>query len=138
VSWAGVQAYTPVATPAPDSVPNSGEAHSASPDDGNGGRIAEITVVSPVDLPSSPNTVTSSTLHITLKRTGNDSADWERLSQLHQVLKTDQGADEFVVYLEDAERKRIQLSFPNERTHYTAGLRQLVESIVGSENLRII
>ena len=54
------------------------------------------------------------------------------------MLKADKGKDEFVVLLEDAGNKRIQLSFPNERTQNTSLLREQVESIVGSGNLRII
>ncbi|MDF1512215.1 MAG: hypothetical protein P1S60_00250, partial [Anaerolineae bacterium] len=84
------------------------------------------------------NSETPATLYITFKRTGNETADWARLAQLHQVLKMEQGTDEFVVLLEDTGNKRIQLSFPNERTHYTPVLRSQVESIVGSDNLRII
>ncbi len=128
-----------------DAASVSNAARAVSPDDGNGGRhtafpqIQQVDALPPhIDVSTSIPVVPQSTLHITLKRTGNDSADWERLSQLHQLLKTDQGTDEFVVYLEDAQRKRIQLSFPNERTHNTAGLRQQVESIVGSDNLHIL
>jgi DNA polymerase-3 subunit alpha len=116
----------------------------APPDEDNGGRRAEFSPLqqaealsASIDGQGSPQAVQPSTLHITLKRTGNDSVDWKRLEKLHQVLKADQGADEFVVYIEDAGRKRIQLSFPNERTHNSAGLRERVENIVGIGNLRI-
>ena len=117
----------------------------ALPDDGNGGsRTAFSSLQQTEALSASSDSSGSSqpthpsTLHITLKRTGNDSADWQRLEKLHQVLKADPGADEFIVYIEDTGRKRIQLSFPNERTHNSAGLRERVENIVGIGNLRIL
>lgn len=126
----------------PDFAAYSTGARTPQPD--NGGRHtalpmpAPVTPHPPVAMPPQTHPAPPSTLYITLKRTGNDSADWERLSHLHQVLKTEQGKDTFVVLLEDAGRKRIQLSFPNEYTQNTDGLRQQVESIVGSGNLRII
>lgn len=117
--------------------------HSDGDDGDNGKSDTSFTplaypVHTPVDVPAITYRTPPSILHITLKRTGNDKVDWERLSQLHEVLKAEQGTDEFIVYLEDAQRKRIQLSFPNERTHNTAGLREIVESIVGIGNLRIL
>ena len=78
------------------------------------------------------------TVYITLRRTGNNVSDFEKLSHLHQVLRTEDGSDEFVVVLESAGQKRIELAFPNERIRLTSSLRREITSIVGDENLRVV
>ena len=87
----------------------------------------------PPELPTPPATV-----YITLRRTGNNASDFEKLSHLHQVLRTEGGSDEFVVVLESAGQKRIELAFPNERIQLTSSLRREITSIVGDENLRVV
>ena len=78
------------------------------------------------------------TVYITLRRTGNNVSDFEKLSHLHQVLRTEEGSDEFVVVLESAGQKRVELAFPNERIRFTSSLRREITSIVGGENLRVV
>lgn len=80
----------------------------------------------------------AATLYITLRRTGDNEQDFARLSQLHSVLCTEPGEDSFVVVLEGAGHKRVELSFPNEHTRNTPVLRKQLAAIVGSENLRVI
>ncbi|MCD6284329.1 MAG: hypothetical protein J7M39_00265, partial [Anaerolineae bacterium] len=78
------------------------------------------------------------TVYITLRRTGNNISDFEKLSHLHQVLRTEDGSDEFVVVLESVGQKKVELAFPNERIRFTSSLRREITSIVGGENLRVV
>lgn len=87
----------------------------------------------PPEPPSPP-----ATAYITLRRTGNPSSDFERLSSLHKVLKTEKGSDDFVVVLESDGRDKVELAFPNEHTRLTSSLRQQIVSIVGDDNLRVV
>ncbi len=86
----------------------------------------------PEDPPAPP-----STLYITLRCSGDNTRDFERLSQIHLLLKQEPGDDSFVVVLEGAGRQRTELSFPNDHTRITPTLRQRVEEVVGSGNLRV-
>lgn len=90
-------------------------------------------LIAPPEPPAPP-----STLYITLRRSGNNARDFELLARIHDLLKADQGADQFVVVLEGPGRDKIELEFPNERTQYTPRLRRQIASLIGSENLRIV
>ncbi len=94
---------------------------------------AEPLMPQPPEPPLPPATV-----YITLRRTGNNITDFEKLSHLHQVLGMEQGSDEFVVVLESAGQNKVELTFPNERTRFTSNLRREITSIVGDENLRVV
>ncbi|MGC9520989.1 MAG: DNA polymerase III subunit alpha [Anaerolineae bacterium] len=94
-------------------------------------RTSEHAAPPPPEPPAPP-----ATLYITLRRTGNNTTDFEKLSTLHEVLLSEPGSDDFVVVLEGDQK--IELSFPNESTHYTADLRHQIASIVGVDNLRIV
>ena len=97
----------------------------------NGDATREVMPAPPPEPPSPP-----ATLYITLKRTGDNSRDFEKLTRLHRILRTERGSDQFVVVLEGEEK--IELDFPNEYTHCTYDLRQQIASVVGAENLRVI
>ncbi|MBN1486361.1 MAG: DNA polymerase III subunit alpha [Anaerolineae bacterium] len=75
-----------------------------------------------------------SLLRILFQRSGNTNQDFRKLAELHCLLKTQQGEDSFVVVLEGRGKKRIELSFPNDHTHYTRDLQQKVEGLVGEGN----
>jgi hypothetical protein len=114
----------PVAVaPDPPSVP----ARTAS-NEGNGSAVTP-----PPEEPPAP----PSTLYITLKRTGNTRQDFDKLARLHHLLKTESGQDNFVVLLEDGAR-RVELSFPNERTRYSPQLKEQVVSLIGTDAIRVI
>jgi len=91
------------------------------------------------DAPPSPEAlpVLPATICVTLPRTGDNAYDFSRLAQLHNVLTTEMGQDNFVVYLENDRGKRVELSFPNERIHYTPHLKERIAGIVGVENIRV-
>ncbi len=97
------------------------------------GAIRSAPGMSPPEPPEPPTT-----LYITLRRSGNNVSDFEKLSRLHEMLRTEQGPDHFVVILEGGEGKRIELDFPNERTRCTPDLRQQIVAEVGQENLRVV
>ena len=119
-------------SPPPLTAPSS-IARAASPNgNGYGGQL-HVMPPPPEEPPSSP-----STLYITLRRTGNNTEDFERLAQLHLLLKDQTGPDHFVVVLESADRKRIELTFPNESTRYTPGLQERVATLVGKDNIRVV
>ncbi len=103
----------------------------ASPVSNNGDDL-EATPPPPEEPPAPP-----ATLYITLRRTGNNGADFERLSQLHRLLTGQVGQDHFVVVLEGG-GGRVELSFPNEGTCYNQSLREQVRSLVGPNNLRVV
>ena len=102
-----------------------------APNKGNGSGSDHSTAAVPPEPPDPP-----ATLYITLKRTGDNTRDFEKLTRLHAMLRTERGSDQFVVVLE-GERK-IELDFPNESTHCTYDLRQQIVSVVGAENLRVV
>ncbi len=89
----------------------------------------------PAEMPPEPPSPPA-TLYITLKRSGNNNRDFDKLSQLYQVLCTKPGPDRFVVVLE-GERK-IELTFPRDSTLWTPSLREQIASLVGAENLRVL
>ena len=119
--WDGMPAAPPNGSTRPARNPAKG---------GNGGEHPAPPIVEPPTPPA--------ILYITLKRTGDQRRDFDRLAQLHGVLKEEEGQDTFVVVLEGGGRERVELSFPNESTRYSPTLKQRVESIVGAENLRVV
>jgi DNA polymerase-3 subunit alpha len=78
------------------------------------------------------------TLYITLQRTDDSERDFQKLAELHRLLKTQRGADSFVVALKSERHKPVELLFPNENTRITPDLRQGIASIVGQDNLRVV
>jgi DNA polymerase-3 subunit alpha len=87
----------------------------------------------PEEPPSPP-----ATLYITLQRTGDSERDFQKLAELHRLLKAQRGGDSFVVALKSERHKPVELLFPNENTHITSDLRQGIASIVGQDNLRVV
>ena len=76
-------------------------------------------------------------LYITLKRSGNNERDFKTLAELHTLLQHEEGDDPFVVVIEGNGQRKVELSFPNERTRNTPMLRKQIISLVGQENLRV-
>lgn len=97
----------------------------------------------PVSLPAPPEEPPAppSTLCITLHRTSNHHEDYGVLQRVYQVVQAQEGADRFIIYLQNGETtrpKRIQLSFPNEHTCITPALCRQIEELVGRANVRIL
>jgi DNA polymerase-3 subunit alpha len=90
----------------------------------------------PRDFPSPEPPAPPVTVYITLKRSGDNSTDFEKLANLHRVLLSESGSDQFVVVLEGM--RKVALSFPNESTHLSPDVREQIVSIVGPENLRVV
>jgi hypothetical protein len=89
----------------------------------------------PAGLPPEPP-APPAILYITLKRSGNTNRDFDKLSRLYEVLCTKPGPDQFVVVLE-GERK-VELTFPNETTLWTPGLREEITALLGPDNVKVI
>jgi hypothetical protein len=124
---------------------NGATDRSPSPAAGAAAAPAEVSfpaVTAPASEPLMPQPpeppMPPATVYITLRRTGNNVSDFEKLSHLHQVLRMEEGSDEFVVVLESTGQKRVELAFPNERIRFTSNLRREIASIVGGENLRVV
>ena len=88
----------------------------------------------PPDEPPSP----PSTIYITLQRSGDHQQDFDKLSQIHQLLCQRPGGDRFIVVLEGHGHQKIELSFPEANTRYSLDLRERVEELVGKQNLRVV
>ena len=110
---------------------NGGLALGSAAMGGNGER--HDTPPPPEEPPLPPATV-----YVTLPRTGDPDDDFSRLAQVHELLKAEAGQDSFVVYFENERGKRVELSFPNERTRYTPHLKEQVAGIVGANNIRVM
>ena len=127
----------PVPSTAQPAVPpaNSAAAVGATAQGGNGERrvAGDHTPPPPEEPPMPPATV-----YVTLPRSGDASRDFALLAQLHTLFKAESGQDNFVVYLENERGKRVELSFPNERTRYTPTLKEQVAGLVGAENIRVM
>lgn len=95
------------------------------------------TVSSDSPQPRATGETQPATLYITLKRTGNDARDFEKLAKLHAALQAHEGPDQFIIVLEGRGKGHVELTFPNERTKLTSQLRQKIVGLVGEGNLRI-
>jgi len=121
------------ATTPPPAAKAAASSKGASPS--NGARhVAVGTPPPPPDEPPMP----PATICVTLPRTGDSDRDFSRLAELHTLFKAESGQDYFVIYLENERGKRIELSFPNERTRCTPRLREQIAHLVGAENIRIV
>ena len=100
-------------------------------------RVNAVTLEPPPEEPPAA----PATLCVTLQRTANPEADYERLRRLYQVMQAQEGEDHFIIYLQNGEArgpKRVQLTFPNDRTRITPTLRQQLEGLVGPGNIRVV
>jgi DNA polymerase-3 subunit alpha len=78
------------------------------------------------------------TLYITFPRSSDATKDFAKLAQLHQLLRSAQGQDSFVVTMNGVGAQRVELSFPNDSTCISPGLQRQVADIVGADNFRVI
>ncbi len=75
-------------------------------------------------------------LHINIPRTGDQKEDVKLLSELHAMLTSQPGDDEFSLYVRRRERL-VQLIFPNETTTYCPALAKAVTELLGEGCLRV-
>ncbi len=108
-----------------------------APKPGNGGKPHEAPTHAAPPPPETPP-LPPSTFYITLQRSSDNAEDFKKLAQIHHMLRSKAGQDRFVIVLEGAGSGRVELSFPNDHTHYTPGLRDLVAGMVGQDNVRIV
>jgi hypothetical protein len=59
------------------------------------------------------------------------------MNEVYELLQGEPGDDSFVFVLQSGSRP-VELHFPNDRTSYTPLIRERVEALVGSGNLRVV
>ena len=69
-------------------------------------------------------------LRIIIRQTGDPDVDKRRLQRLHGLLIGYPGQDTFTFILSNGER-RVEVTFPNNTTHYCDLLREEIVQIVG-------
>ncbi len=70
-------------------------------------------------------------LRITIRRTGEQERDSERLGQVHSLLQSYEGDDRFSLYLV-SDGRRVQLDFPNATTGYCPALKEALAEMLGA------
>ncbi|HOU14195.1 MAG TPA: DNA polymerase III subunit alpha [Anaerolineae bacterium] len=130
----GATTQTRVAAPVAPPTPPSPKPKPPTAPLSTGGNGERHVIPPPPEEPPAP----PATVYVTLPRTGDPSRDFARLAQLHNLFKAESGQDNFVVYLENDRGKRVELSFPNERTRFTPHLKEQVAGLVGAENIRVM
>ncbi len=75
-------------------------------------------------------------LRITIRRTGDLAQDKHRLRIVYSLLTKKPGRDQFVLYIPNGNNK-VQIDFPNQTTHYTAGLEQELVRMLGATAVRV-
>lgn len=70
-------------------------------------------------------------LRITIRRTGEQGRDSERLGQVHSLLQSYEGDDRFSLYLV-SDGRRVQLDFPNATTGYCPALKEALAKMLGA------
>ena len=75
-------------------------------------------------------------LHITIRRTGEQERDSERLGQVHNLLQSYEGDDHFSLYLV-SDGRRVQLDFPNATTAYCPALEEALIEMLGAGAIRV-
>ena len=75
-------------------------------------------------------------LHITIRRTGEQERDSERLGQVHSLLQSYEGDDRFSFYLV-SDGRRVQLDFPNATTGYCPALKEALAEMLGAGAMRV-
>jgi DNA polymerase-3 subunit alpha len=75
-------------------------------------------------------------LHIKMPPSGDQQEDVKLLSEVHSVLTSQPGDDEFSLYVRRRERL-VQLIFPNETTTYCPALAKAVTDLLGEGCLRV-
>jgi DNA polymerase-3 subunit alpha len=75
-------------------------------------------------------------LRVTMQRTGDLVQDKHRLRVVYNLLTKTPGQDQFVLYIPNGNNK-VQIDFPNQTTHYTAGLEQELVRMLGATAVRV-
>ncbi len=96
---------------------------------------------SPPPPESPPDWVTPShksrMIEINFTRTDDARQDRNKLMRVHQILKSHPGADKFILYIPQAD-KRVPIEFPNMGIEYNAQLHQQLQNILGATGVRVL
>ncbi|MEA3308276.1 MAG: DNA polymerase III subunit alpha [Chloroflexota bacterium] len=94
------------------------------------------THVSPVSNTPPEPPAPPSTLYITLQRSADHIADFKKIAHLHHLITSKEGNDQFIFVLTG--KQPVELSFPNENTHYTPALQAQIKAVSGVAELRAV
>jgi len=75
-------------------------------------------------------------LRLTIRRSGEQERDSERLAQVHNLLQSYEGDDRFSLYLV-SDGRRVQLDFPNATTGYCLALKEDLVGMLGAGAIRV-
>jgi hypothetical protein len=73
---------------------------------------------------------------IVVRASKDKARDILRIRRIHGMLLSYPGDDKFAIYLIE-NGKGIRLEFPSDTTHFSDELRLRLESVVGSENIKV-
>jgi len=77
------------------------------------------------------------TVRVTLTRSGEQTRDMQKLYQVHSLLAGNRGQDRFIIRLVGSTNGSVELTFPNETTHYCPELARELAAIVGAEAVQL-
>ena len=77
------------------------------------------------------------TVRVTLKRTKEHAQDKRKLREIHDLLVSYDGQDQFVIHLADDDGGGVELKFPNQATAYCPDLLRDLEALVGNQGVRV-
>jgi DNA polymerase III alpha subunit len=75
-------------------------------------------------------------LQITIRRSGNQEQDKQRVGQVYGMLQQRRGEDQFSFVLVDG-KHRVEIDFPNATTSYTYELAQSLRAMLGRDAIHV-
>ena len=77
-------------------------------------------------------------LHISVPRTRDLQHLIQRLGRVYDLLQSYQGEDRFSLYIENGGQGRVQIDFPNDKTHHCPELEQQLRALVGMGTIAVV
>jgi DNA polymerase-3 subunit alpha len=96
------------------------------------------TVAASPPPPEASAPIQSDTVFVTVTRIGEQGRDMETLRTVHRLLVDHPGQDHFVIRLVGGTSKSVELSFPNDKTHYCPELARELAAVVGQGAIRVV
>jgi DNA polymerase-3 subunit alpha len=99
---------------------------------------AAAAAAAPSDSPEPPAPPQSDTVFVTVTRLGEQRRDVETLRTVHRLLVDHPGQDHFVIRLVGGTSKSVELTFPNDKTHFCPELARELAAVVGRGAIRVV
>ena len=74
---------------------------------------------------------------MTLRRTGDQAVDAQRVRQVYGLLQGHPGSETYTFFVEGNSR-RIQIDFPNSSVAYTPDLAELLVEMLGQDAVQVV